>query len=58
MGAIGGQNSAQAQAAAQNAQITAQNKQNKINYKYRNAQQTNECANTQEMCRAKKSQYS
>ena len=58
MGAIGGQNSAQAQAAAQNAQITAQNKQNKINYKYRNAQQTNEWANTQEMWRAKKSQYS
>ena len=58
MGAIGGQNSAQAQADAQNAQITAQNKQNKINYKYRNAQQTNEWGNTQQMWRAKKSQYS
>lgn len=58
MGAIGGQNSAQAQAAAQNAQISAQNKQNKINYKYRNAQQTNEWTNTEEMWRAKKSQYS
>jgi len=58
MGAIGGQNSAQAQADAQNAQIAAQNKQNKINYKYRNAQQTNEWANTNEEWLAKKSQYS
>lgn len=58
MGAIGGQQSAAASAAAQNAQISAQNKQNKINYKYRNAQQTNEWTNTEEMWRAKKSQYS
>ena len=58
MGAIGGQQSAASSAAAQNAQIAATNKQNKINYKYRNAQQTNEWANTQEMWRAKKSQYS
>jgi len=58
MGAIGGQNSAQAQADAQNAQISAQNKQNKINYMYRNAQQTNEWANTMEEWQAKKSQYS
>ena len=58
MGAIGGQSQAQAQADAQNAQITAQNKQNEINYKYRNAQQTNNWANTQEEWLAKKSQYS
>ena len=58
MGAIGGQQSAAASAAAQNAQISAQNTQNKINYKYRNAQQTNEWTNTQEQWRAKKSQYS
>ena len=58
MGAIGGQSQAQAQADAQNAQITAQNKQNEINYKYRNAQQTNNWANTQEEWAAKKSQYS
>ena len=58
MGAIGGQQSAASSAAAQNAQIAATNKQNKINYKYRNAQQTNEWANTQEAWRAKKSQYS
>ena len=58
MGAIGGQQSASASAAAQNAQISAQNTQNKINYKYRNAQQTNEWTNTQEQWRAKKSQYS
>ena len=58
MGAIGGHSSAQRQAAAQNAQISAQNKQNKINYRYRNAQQTNEWANTMEEWQAKKSQYS
>ena len=58
MGAIGGQQSAASSAAAQNAQISAQNTQNKINYKYRNAQQTNEWTNTQEQWRAKKSQYS
>ena len=58
MGAIGGQSSAARSAAAQNAQIAAQNKQNKINYKFRNAQQTDEWANTNEEWLAKKSQYS
>ena len=58
MGAAGSAQSASASAAAQNAQISAQNTQNKINYKYRNAQQTNEWTNTQEQWRAKKSQYS
>ena len=58
MGAIGGQQSAASSAAAQNAQIAATNKQNKINYKYRNAQQSNEWLNTQEQWLAKKSQYS
>ena len=54
MGQFGAQQRA---AAAQNAQIDAQNKQNKINYDYKVATNINEWNATQEQWQAKKSEY-